>query len=261
MYEGGAGYSNINTARSFLSSFLEMVGTVNSVNSALVKRFMRGIYNLRPSLPRYSQTWDVSIVLQYLKTLTPVKTISLKLLSWKLVMLLALLTCQRTQTLHLIDVRNIQLTNDKVIIYIGDLLKHSKPGKHCPPIELKAFTQDHTLCIVTTLKEYMSRTSSLRGQGTQLFISTLPPHQCVTKQTISNWITSVLKKSGIDTNCFKPHSTRSAAASAAKTAKIPINVILQTAGWSSESTFQKFYDRQIQNEPTVSTDLLNHFQV
>lgn len=47
-------------------------------------------------------------------------------------------------------------------------------------------------------------------------ISTKSPYQEVSKQTISNWIKWVLKKSGVDTQTFKTHSTISASLSAAK---------------------------------------------
>ncbi len=37
----------------------------------MIIRFMKGVYNLRPSLPQYSNTWDVGIVLGYMKGLSP----------------------------------------------------------------------------------------------------------------------------------------------------------------------------------------------
>lgn len=60
---------------------------------------MRGLFNLRPSLPRYSATWDVNTVLTYISSLKLVHTLSLKTLTLKLVTLLAILTGQRVQTL------------------------------------------------------------------------------------------------------------------------------------------------------------------
>jgi hypothetical protein len=51
---------------------------------------MKGVYNLRPSKPKYCKTWDVSNVLGYLRKLSPIKFISLKDLTLKLVMLIAI---------------------------------------------------------------------------------------------------------------------------------------------------------------------------
>lgn len=42
----------------------------------LLRRFMRGIFNKRPPLPKFSCTWDVSVVLEFFKTLVPVHTIT-----------------------------------------------------------------------------------------------------------------------------------------------------------------------------------------
>ena len=40
-----------------------------------------------------------------------------------------MLSGQRGQTIHLMDIKNIFITEDNVTIVIGDLLKNSKPGK------------------------------------------------------------------------------------------------------------------------------------
>jgi len=51
--------------------------------------------------------------------------------------------------------------------------------------------------------------------------------------------------SGINTDIFKAHSTRSAATSATFVAGIPIADILMTAGWTSECTFAKYYNKPV----------------
>ena len=55
-------------------------------------------------MPRYTAVWNVNQVLDYLKTLYPVNGISLKSLTLKLTMLLALVTAQRGQSLLLLNV-------------------------------------------------------------------------------------------------------------------------------------------------------------
>ena len=59
-----------------------------------------------------------------------------------------------------------------------------------------------------------------------------------------------------NTSVFKPHSTEDAATSAAKAANVPIHEIMNTAGWHSDSTFAKFYDRPITNESNFAEALL-----
>lgn len=92
LYKSGLGCSCINTARSALSSFIQLNNFVNIGSHPLVRRFMRGVFVLRPSLPRYNVTWNVNIVLKYLKSLSPLSSLSLLQSSHKLVMLLALLS-------------------------------------------------------------------------------------------------------------------------------------------------------------------------
>jgi len=59
LHENGPSYSTVNQARGVLSSVLQL-----NISSSLpvgqhpmVKRFMKGTYELRPSLPRYTATW------------------------------------------------------------------------------------------------------------------------------------------------------------------------------------------------------------
>ena len=55
----------------------------------LVCRFMEGVFETKPSLPRYTETWDVNIMINYLASLGPPKELTLKVLTYKVVMLLA----------------------------------------------------------------------------------------------------------------------------------------------------------------------------
>ena len=111
-------------------------------------------------------------------------------------------------------------------------------------IELKSFT-DPRLCVVTTLKEYLTRTKSARETHRQLLLSYVKLYGPVSRDTISHWVMFVLQSSGIDVNLFKPHSTRSASTSKAKLSDVPLADILDKAGWKSESTFATFYDKKI----------------
>ena len=85
----------------------------------------------------------------------------------------------------------------------------------------------------------------------------VPPHNEASQQTISRWIKQVLNKAGLDLTIFTPHSTRSASTTKAKAANIPLSTILKTAGWSRESTFAKYYNKQISDEE-VFADAIRH---
>ena len=56
-------------------------------------------------------------------------------------------------------------------------------------------------------------------------------------------VKDVIKKAGIDADTFKALSTRGAASSAARDRGVSIQEILQTADWTRETTFNRFYYR------------------
>ena len=60
LFTSGLGYSAINTARSALSSVLILPNNITFGAHPLVARFLKGVFELKPSLPRYSSIWDVS---------------------------------------------------------------------------------------------------------------------------------------------------------------------------------------------------------
>ncbi len=126
---------------------------------------MKGIFEIKPALPKYNCTWDVDQVLGYLKTLSPLSDLSLLQMSQKIVTLFGLSTGQRAQSLHLFEVRNIDCSDN------------------C--INVNTYT--------VPLGDYMARTSEHRV-GTQLFIRTQKPYSWVSKVTISHWIKQVLRE-------------------------------------------------------------------
>ena len=56
----------------------------------LVSRTLKGIFHERPPQPRYSETWNVAAVTTYIESLGENDSLSLAILTHKLVMLLAL---------------------------------------------------------------------------------------------------------------------------------------------------------------------------
>ena len=62
------------------------------VSQPLVVRFLKGVYESRPSVPRYVETWDVTVVLKFLATLHPPSKLTLRELTLKLVMLVSLVS-------------------------------------------------------------------------------------------------------------------------------------------------------------------------
>lgn len=248
-FHRNVGYESINTTRSALSSIGIVVDGCSAGNHPLVVRFMKGVFNLRPPLPRYTETWDVQPVLQELRAMYPLHTLTLKDLTLKLVMLMALTQAARVQTLHLLTIRGMVTEQDSILVQLSDNIKQCRRQFNIRTIKFQAYSTDTSLCVCKTLQHYLERTEEIRHGTSQetnaLLISFIKPHKAVTKDTIARWIKTMLRRAGVDTTKFTAGSVRPAAASKAKTMAVPINYILAKAGWSRESTFAKYYDKHI----------------
>lgn len=244
LFDRGLGYSTINTAKSAISNIANIEGKPIGEHRT-IKRYMKGIFNLKPALPKNNVTWDPQILLSHIKTLSPVATLNLKNLSMKFATLLWLLSGQRGQSILLISLKNLTLTNNHIKIRFGDILKTTRPGFQQREVTIKAYAPDRRLCIVTTAKEYLERTRTIREEQEQLFIGLQKPHKAVSRETISRWVSSTMSEAGLDMSIFSPHSLRAASTSKAQKAKVPINTILETAGWTNENTFSKYYNKPV----------------
>ena len=251
------GYSALNTAHSALSSYIVCTNGLDFGSHPLTRRFMKGVFETRPSLPRYSATWDIQVVLKYLGKMHPSYELHLKELTLKVVMLLALLSGQRHQTLHALKTSCMKLTPDKCVFVVDSLLKTSKPGRHLGHLEFLAYTPDPSLCVVSYLSQYVRRTQPLRQNCDQLLLSYQKPHNPVHADTVSRWIKVTLAYAGINTEVFAAHSTRSASTSAASTKKVPLDITMKSAGWYSDLNFQKFYHLPILTDLNYGNELLD----
>jgi hypothetical protein len=128
LFEHRLSYSAINSARSALSALFTPKDGTEFREHRLVCRFLKGVFEIKPYLPRYMGIWEVGQMLTYLRSLNV--ELTLKQLTHKLVMLLAILTGQRFQTLHKLDITLMQRLPEKFIFTIGTKLKHTRPGTH-----------------------------------------------------------------------------------------------------------------------------------
>ena len=113
LFNSGLGYSALNTARSALSAVMKINDNINFGEHPLVCRFTKGVFQLKPALPKYTHIWDVEKVLSYLQTLSPVTSLDLKQLSLKLATLLPILTGQRCQTIRKLALNLMQTFPDR----------------------------------------------------------------------------------------------------------------------------------------------------
>jgi len=121
LYDTGSRYSAINTARSALSAAIDLAYSPYTVGEhPLIKRLIEAAFQSRPPLPRHHSIWDV---LDLLKTWSPAKKLNLKLLTLRLVMLCMLVTGQRCQSVHLMDLEHLCKGKSSYKFHIEKLVK------------------------------------------------------------------------------------------------------------------------------------------
>ena len=231
-------YSSINVSRSMLSSNLNMgIGNREEIGKhPLVTRLMKGIFQARPPTPKYSGTWDPSIVLSHFVA-TAGQTLSLLQLARKLATLLALTILLRCAEIASIQRETFEFAGLKVYFDLGTLRKSQRSGPLLR-LSLDEWSQNKAICPLTCLRSYIERTSIIRTpqNAKQLLIGSTKPHNPVTSATVGRWIKDQLREAGIDTSIFSAHSTRWAAASKATSSGVSIQAILKQGHWSNESS-------------------------
>ena len=124
-----------------------------------------------------------------MNTLPDNLSLSLELLTKKLVMLLCLLSGQRSQSIHAIQTNYMKFSDNIYICYIPKVLKTTKPGKHLAPLEFEKFPNNSKLCVVSCIDEYMKQKNPIRNnmetRPVQLILSYAPPHDIVGSVTIA----------------------------------------------------------------------------
>ena len=172
----------------------------------------KGILNLRPAMPRYQQSWDVNVALDYMRSLPGNELLPLKALTQKLALLLASTAPKRSSELKLLDLRFMRILPEGVVLELPGMTKTSS---EIILVFLAKFDDCESICVLRCLQSYTSRTNTFRplvdpATNQQLLISYHRPHKPVQSCTIARWIKSFLGSAGIDTSIFKGHSTRSA---------------------------------------------------
>ena len=152
--------------------------------------------------------------MSFLSTWHPASTLSLKDLTLKCVTLVAITSSDRAQSLQLMDVENNDINHQGIFFPIYSLLKHSKKNRPVTVVKCIKFTEHPPLDVCDYVTCYMQRTLMFRirevsrgnAKPTQLFLS-YSTGKPLRRASISKYILDVLSLAGINTNCFKAHTT------------------------------------------------------
>ena len=145
--------------------------------------------------------------------------------------------------LSVLDIKNLDLSENMFVIRIGDIMKTSGPKNHIGEIQFHAYPNDLTICLLNCLRQYLQATKQHRGNITSLFITLNKPFKVPSKDALVRWVKQTLKGAGVNMYIFSPHSTRSVSNSKAKT-YVPLKTILKTGGGGAIGRSQAFMTNQ-----------------
>jgi integrase len=137
----------------------------------------------------------------------------------------------------------VNFSDEAMTVFFQERRKCKVKGKHTLSRSIARFHEDVRVCPVMAVFSFCKIAKSVRKVNSSLFVSLLGLR--ASKDTLRRWTVALLQSCGITASAG---SCRSAATSSALARNWPIDQIMKLAGWSSESTFRKYYDRSVVSE-------------
>ena len=220
------------------------------VDHISITRYIKEYFHEHP-LPAKEQkkTWDINKVLRYYKKGPENRYLPLNKLAKKAAMLILLSTMRRKNELLLLNLDKVSFKPHLARFTLTGLPKTYTLYHRVESLRfltVRSYPKEPKICPLKALTCYMLKTRSVRATR-QLFISNNPPYGKIAPMTLKRWILDVMTAAGVNTSVYGPYSTRHASSSAARAAGMPIDHIIQLAGWTSPSSFIIHYSLPIEH--------------
>ena len=128
---------------SSFSIYTHIGGTKATINDFL----MKGAFYKNAPKPKYKCIWDVSIVLNFHTAMGDNASLSLRQISFKRTMLIALITGQRARAIASLSLQSLFFTYAGISVILQELLKTTTPQNRNTQIDLM-FYPGKDLCVV-----------------------------------------------------------------------------------------------------------------
>ena len=192
-------------------------------------------------------------MLSFLAKWHPPASLTIKQLTQKTLVLVAITSSDRAQTLEAIDIEISEITHQGIFFPIYTLLKGSKKNRPVRVVKCVRF-DDPALDVSDYVVAYLQRSLKFRvkavSKGLQkpknLFLS-YSTGKPLRRASISKYILDVLALAGIDVTCFKAHTTRGSLPSVLSSRGSSPEKILAQGDWKNLKTFKRFYERFSEN--------------
>jgi hypothetical protein len=248
----GLEHKTVQAYRTAISNTLRTMGE-KPLDEDLITLVLRGIRQLRPPRPAYSEFWEVEPALAKLRDWGPNASLSRKQLLMKLIFLLRITCFLRSSDLERIDFFSLSVSPS----YIKFLVFRPKEGDY-KWVSVQPFQEDPLLCPYECLREYLRQTARFRGlvgRNGRLLLSVRDNGTPIGAERISNLTVEALNLLGVNTKVFGAHSTRGAGATHALRNGARADQVMNVGNWSNPKTFKRFYDRAIL--PSVTSFVLS----
>jgi len=266
--ERNASVRTVRGYRSALGAGLRNATGYDPGADEVISQLMRSFLRQRPIKMRSVISWDIGLVLNYLKSgkLGPTARLSPKDLTLKLVFLLALATGKRRSEIHALDmdVRKINDEWKEVVLrprpdFLGKTHFATGGAGTFSEIVLTSIDSaagyalaDLSLCPVKTLQVYLRVSREYRDPGQERLVISFQKGKTddIKKQTISNYLKLIVQQAYLasasdEAVCqeykMSPHDLRGVATSLKSSKNVTMAEILASGVWSSANTFITHY--------------------
>jgi site-specific recombinase XerD len=227
------------TLRSYVASlkfYLTLFERLDLVQSRLLDFFSEGAQRQAPIPQQNHWIWDAGVPLRMIRDRAPPSSFlpSAK----EALFLLLMATGFRVDDVWKLS-EDFQVTNGVLVIPFIEKRKCKVKGVWTSAARISSYPGNDRLCPITALLLYSTFSVFVREPGEKaLFVSSRGKRAAVA--TLAGWVRDILAEAGIHAPA---HSCRSASTSHAFARKVPIDVIMSSAGWSSDLVFFRHYQR------------------
>lgn len=265
-FQKGLAFNTVKARVSAISAYHKTFGGSRSGKLSLaahpdVQAFFKGAMRKYPPIRDRVPAWDLPTVLQVLKytPFEPLDSLSLRELTHKAVLLLAVTSAKRLGELHAIDIspQFSIITPEKVVLRTNANFLPKNPSSQniqeaveFTPFGDEAHNPEGTLraiCVCRVLSAYIDATRDIR-QSDQLFVTYKKGDQGrpASKATIASWLKTIIHEaySIVGKTLEKgvrAHSCRKQSVSWASLSSVSVADICRQACWKSSTTFARHY--------------------
>ncbi len=233
----GLSTSRVRTGVSALKFFLRVYNRLDLVSNPLIDMFSKGAQNLAPLPKEKNSIWDPNIVLNSIKN-RPRPSSFLDLAREALILLL-LATGWRVDDTWKLSA-DVQFDARAATFRFVEKRKCRVKGKFTTTQSVKRFLSSPRVCPVEAVRAFLLCAKEVRVNEIFLFVQSFGLR--ATKDTLRRWARAELESAGITASAG---SCRSASTSSAVERNASIDVVMRSAGWSSECTFRRYYQRKV----------------